>query len=163
MDFFSGGMLSLDVFQRGSVSIPKWVWIGSDGLITVNLKLIAVNFKFGKFFYINSVLSMTIKELITQASKQCELFANPLRSFIAAFIAVKEEVTWSELKGGIEKWSGPVNPNTLSFHLGQLIDAGFITKIDIKGQPRYKIIEGKLPEIKKLSGTEVFEALKGDD
>jgi hypothetical protein len=105
---------------------------------------------------------MTIQNLITQTSKKCELFANPLRSFIATFIAAKEEVTWSELKDGIEKEAGPINPNTLSFHLGQLIDAGFIIKIDIKGQPRYKIKKGKVSEIKKLFGTDVFEALKGD-
>jgi DNA-binding transcriptional ArsR family regulator len=88
------------------------------------------------------------------------LFSNPLRSFTAAFIAVKEEVTWSELKAAIEKWAGPVNPNTLSFHLGALIDAGFITKIDIRGQPRYRIIGDKLPEIKKLLGENLLQAVK---
>ena len=103
---------------------------------------------------------MTIKELITQASKQCELFANPLRTFIATFIAVKEEVTWSELKAAIEKWAGTVNPNTLSFHLGKLIDAGFITKIDIRGQPRYRIVDDKLPEIKKLLGDALLQTVK---
>ena len=103
---------------------------------------------------------MTIEDLITQASKKCELFANPLRSFIAAFIAVKEEVTWSELKGAIEKWAGHVNPNTLSFHLGELMNAGFITKIDIRGQPRYKIVNDKLPEIQKFSGEKLLQAVK---
>ena len=103
---------------------------------------------------------MTIEDLITQASKKCELFANPLRSFIAAFIAVKEEVTWSELKSAIEKWAGHVNPNTLSFHLGELINAGFITKINIKGQPRYKIVTDKLSEIKRLTGEDLLQAVK---
>ena len=103
---------------------------------------------------------MTLEDLIKQSSKKCELFANPLRSFIAAFIAVKEEVTWSELKGAIEKWAGHVNPNTLSFHLGALMDAGFITKIDIRGQPRYKIVMQKLPEIKQLIGEELLQAIK---
>jgi DNA-binding transcriptional ArsR family regulator len=103
---------------------------------------------------------MTLEDLIKQSSKKNELFANPLRNFIAAFIAVKEEVTWSELKAAIEKWAGPVNPNTLSFHLGALIDAGFITKIDIKGQPRYRIVADKLPEIKKLLGDALLQAVK---
>ena len=103
---------------------------------------------------------MTIEDLITQASKKCELFANPLRSFIAAFIAVKEEVTWSELKGAIEKWAGHVNPNTLSFHLGELMNAGFITKIDIRGQPRYKIVAEKLSEIEKFAGEKLLQAVK---
>ena len=103
---------------------------------------------------------MTLEDLIKRSSRQCELFANPLRSFIAAFIAVREEVTWSELKVAIEKWAGHVNPNTLSFHLGELIDAGFITKIDIKGQPRYRIVNDKLPEIKKFSGEDLLQAVK---
>ena len=103
---------------------------------------------------------MTLKDLIKQASKKCELFANPLRSYIAAFIAVKEEVTWSELKGAIEKWAGHVNPNTLSFHLGALMDAGFITKIDIRGQPRYKIVTEKRSEITKFMGEELLLAIK---
>lgn len=103
---------------------------------------------------------MTIEDLIKQSSKKNELFANPLRNFIAAFIAVKEEVTWSELKGAIEKWAGSVNPNTLSFHLGALIDAGFITKIDIRGQPRYRIVPDRVPEIKKFVGENLLQAVK---
>ncbi|MCJ7763012.1 ArsR family transcriptional regulator [Candidatus Bathyarchaeota archaeon] len=103
---------------------------------------------------------MTMEDLITQASKKCEIFANPLRNFIATFIAVKEEVTWSELKDALEKWAGGVNPNTLSFHLGELMNAGFITKVDIRGQPRYRIVNDKLSEIKKRVGEELLKAVK---
>jgi DNA-binding transcriptional ArsR family regulator len=103
---------------------------------------------------------MTIEDLIAQASKKCELFANPLRSFIATFIAAKEEATWSELKSAIEKWTGTVNPNTLSFHLGELMKASFITKVDIRGQPRYRIVNAKLSEIKRLVGEELLQAIK---
>ena len=106
------------------------------------------------------VLNMTIEELIAQVSKKCEIFANPLRSFIAVFVAIKEEVTWSELKDAIEKCLGHVNPNTLSFHLGELADAGFITKVDIRGQPRYKIVNARLAEIKSLFGEDVFKVVK---
>jgi len=103
---------------------------------------------------------MTLENLIAQASKKCEIFANPLRSFIAAFIAVKEEATWSELKNAIEKWAEHVNPNTLSFHLGELADAGFITKVDIRGQPRYRIVNTQLPELKRLIGEDLLKAVK---
>lgn len=103
---------------------------------------------------------MTLEDLIKQTSKKCELFANPLRSFIAAFIAVKEDVTWSELKGAIEKWAGHVNPNTLSFHIGELISGGYITKIDNRGQPRYRITEEKRDEIVKFTGEELLQAIK---
>jgi hypothetical protein len=103
---------------------------------------------------------MTLDDLIIQASKKCELFANPLRSYIAAFISAKEEVTWSELKGAVEKWAGHVNPNTLSFHLGGLMNAGYITKIDVRGQPRYRIMPEKLPELKQFLGQELLQAVK---
>ena len=103
---------------------------------------------------------MTLENLIVQASKKCEIFANPLRSFIAAFLAVKEEATWSELKDAIEKWAGRVNPNTLSFHLGELADAGFITKVDIRGQPRYRIVNAQLSELKRLVGEDLLKAVK---
>jgi DNA-binding transcriptional ArsR family regulator len=103
---------------------------------------------------------MSVEELIAKTSKKCEIFSNPLRIFIAAFIAVKEEVTWTELKTSIEKYTGKVNPNTLSFHLGELTNIGYITKINIKGQPRYKIKKDKLPEIKRLAGEELLQAVK---
>lgn len=103
---------------------------------------------------------MTIENLIVQASKKCELFANPLRSFIVTFVAVKEEVTWSELKEAIEKWAGRVNPNTLSFHLGELMNAGFVTKLDVRGQPRYNIVNDKLSELKRLIGEDLLKAVK---
>lgn len=103
---------------------------------------------------------MGIGELITERSKKCELFSNPLRSFIAVFIATKKEVVWSELKKALEKWAGHVNPNTLSFHLGELMDAGIIDKVDIKGQPRYRIIESKLPEIQMFAGEDLIKKMK---
>jgi len=102
---------------------------------------------------------MTIENLIAESSKKCEIFANPLRSFIAAFLAVKE-ATWSELKDAIEKWAGAVNPNTLSFHLVKLADAGYITKADVRGQPRYNIVNDKLPELKRLIGEDLLQAVK---
>lgn len=103
---------------------------------------------------------MALEELLAKASKKCEIFSNPLRSFIVTFIALRGEVTWTELKSALEKWAGRVNPNTLSFHLGELTNAGFIEKVDIKGMPRYKVVKAKLPEIKRLVGDDVFKAMK---
>jgi DNA-binding transcriptional ArsR family regulator len=103
---------------------------------------------------------MTIENITAEVSKKCEIFANPLRCFIAAFLAAKEEATWSELKEAIEKWAGRVNPNTLSFHLGELSTAGFITKIDVRGQPRYKIVNARLTELKRLVGEDLLKAVK---
>jgi DNA-binding transcriptional ArsR family regulator len=105
-------------------------------------------------------ITMSLGELITKRSKKCELFSNPLRSFIAVFIAAKREVTWSELKKALGKWAGHVNPNTLSFHLGELKTAGFIDKVDIKGQPRYRFVDNKLSEIQRLAGEDLIRKMK---
>jgi len=103
---------------------------------------------------------MSLKELIIEKSRKCELFSNPLRCFIIAFIASKKEVTWSQLKKNIEKWTGYVNPNTLSFHLGELIKGGFISKIGIERQPRYKIDENKLLEIQRIIGEDLIKKMR---
>lgn len=107
-------------------------------------------------------VAVSIEELIIERTKKCELFSNPLRSFVAVFVAAKKEVAWSELKSALEKLAGHVNPNTLSFHLGQLMDAGVIDKVDIKGQPRYRIAENKLSEIQRLAGEDLIKKMKGE-
>lgn len=103
---------------------------------------------------------MALEGLLAEASKKCELLGNPLRSFVVVFVAIREEVTWTELKNGLEKWVGQVNPNTLSFHVGELVDGGYIEKVDVRGMPRYKIAKTKLPEIKRIFGEAVFKAMK---
>ena len=103
---------------------------------------------------------MELDELLIKASKKCEIFSNSLRAFLVSFISVKGETTWTELKNALEKRSGPINPNTLSFHLGALTNAGFIQKIDIKSMPRYRIVKEKLPEIKALVGEDVLKAME---
>ena len=103
---------------------------------------------------------MSLEELVVERSKKCEVFSNPLRSFITVFIAAKGEVAWSELKSALKRWAGPVNPNTLNFHIGKLIDAGFVDKVDIEGQPRYRIIEGSLREIERIVGKDLVKKCK---
>jgi len=105
-------------------------------------------------------ITVSVGELIRERSKKCELFSNPFRSYIAVFIAVKREVTWSRLKKTLEKWAGHVNPNTLSFHLGELMTAGLIDKVDLEGQPRYRIAENKLSEIQRLAGEDLIKKMK---
>jgi len=127
----------------------------------VNFKLITVNYISQNTHSIyRGKTKMSIEELLTKASKKCELFSNPLRTFIATFITVKQEVTWTELKTAIQKWTEQINPNTLSFHLAQLTNAGYITKINIKGQPRYKTTQNGIQEIKRLTGEELLQAVK---
>ncbi|MBC7112452.1 MAG: hypothetical protein H5T34_00270 [Candidatus Methanomethyliales bacterium] len=83
-----------------------------------------------------------------------------MRYFIIAYVASKKEVTWSQLKGAIELWAGPVNPNTLSFHLGELMEGGFIVKIEIEGQPRYRVAEGSLKGVEGLLDKEIIKEME---
>ena len=104
--------------------------------------------------------SLSLGELIRERSEKCNLFSSPLRSFIATFIDVRGEVAWSELKTTLEKYVGSINPNTLSFHIGVLLEAGFIDKLNIKGQPRYRIMENKSSEIERLVGIDLVRKMK---
>lgn len=103
---------------------------------------------------------MSIENLIFERSKKCEVFSNSLRSFIALLIVAKEEVAWSELKSTLEERVGSVNPNTLSFHIGKLMEAGFLEKLDIEGQPRYRITEYGASEIKRMIGEDLIRKIK---
>ena len=103
---------------------------------------------------------LSLEELIIERSKRCGVFSNPLRSFIATFIAAKEEATWSELKTALERVGGPVNPNTLSFHITVLMSEGFVDRVDIRGQPRYRISEKRSSEIETLIGKDVVERMR---
>ncbi len=104
--------------------------------------------------------SLSVEKLLRKTSKECGLFSNPLRSLIAALITAKAELTWTELKTSLEKETGKVNPNTLSFHLSELANAGFIEKIDVRGQPRYRATKQKLTDMQKLLGEDLLQAVK---
>ena len=103
---------------------------------------------------------MSLENLVIERSKRCEVFSNSLRSFVAVLIVAKGEVAWSELRGTLKKFIGDINPNTLSFHIGKLMDAGFLEKIDIEGQPRYRITEDKASEIEGMIGKDLVEKVK---
>jgi len=103
---------------------------------------------------------MSIEKLLMKVSKKCELFSNPIRSLIISFAIVKREVTWSELKKDLEQIIGSINPNTLSFHIRRLIDAGFLDKTGTREQPRYKLVEEKIPEIEMTIGQTLIEKIR---
>jgi len=105
---------------------------------------------------------MAIEQLVYERSKNCELFSNPLRTFIALWIVVKGETTWSELKSFLEKSVGRVNPNTLSFHISKLMETGFLDKVRSEGQPRYRVNENQVPKIEKMIGKDLIEKMKGE-
>jgi len=104
---------------------------------------------------------MSIEDLVIERSKRCEVFASPLRSLIALLVLIKREVVWSELKGSLKKLIGyDINPNTLSFHIGKLIDAGFLDKVDVEGQPLYRIAEDRASEVERMVGKDLIDKTK---
>ena len=90
-----------------------------------------------------------IKKQVDAISKKCEVFCNPARALTMSIIVAKGEIAWTELKEKVEGIIGnQINPNTLSFHIGRLISAGYILKIGTKEQPIYKIAENETNEYK---------------
>lgn len=105
-------------------------------------------------------LQERIFERARERSEKYEIFSNPLRLFIALVLFAKREATWSELKGDLEESVGSVNPNTLSFHIGRLMGTGFVDKVDIEGQPRYRINEGQMLEMEKMIGEDLIKEVR---
>lgn len=104
---------------------------------------------------------MSLPEEIFSLTKKCEILGNPLRATIILIVAAKEETTWSDLKDSLQKLSGGgVNPNTLSFHIGRLMDTDLLKKIDIEGQPRYRITEDGSIAIEKMFGQDLINRTK---
>ena len=100
-------------------------------------------------------------ETVFENSKRFEILANPIRNLILIIVAFNKEVNWATLKKSVEAFvRSSVNPNTLGFHIGRLIDAGFIYKIDIENQPRYKINENIYREFEQLFGKVKLDKIK---
>lgn len=103
---------------------------------------------------------MTLEEMLNERAKQCELFSNPIRILISLTIQNLEEAGWADIKKNVEKISGPLNPNTLSFHLGKLIDSKLIEKIGTSEQPKYSSTKKNEEEIRVKIGPILIEKLE---
>lgn len=100
---------------------------------------------------------MSLPEQILLRTKKCEILGNPLRATIILIVATEEETSWSDLKDRLQKLlGGNVNPNTLSFHIGRLMDVDLLKKIDIEDRPRYKITENGLSTIQEMLGQDLI-------
>lgn len=103
---------------------------------------------------------MSLLDLAHEVSKKHEIFSNPLRALILFFVLRHKEVSWSDLKNFLETNIGKVNPNTLSFHLGRLLDTDLLVKIELDVQTRYKIVESNMPEIERMLGKKFLDKIK---
>jgi len=90
-----------------------------------------------------------IRELASLTAERYEPLANPLRIIILYIISALGEARWSDVKLLLENILGRVNPNTLSFHLKKLIEAGLIVKTGAPEDPRYMAEMDKLPSFIK--------------
>ena len=94
------------------------------------------------------VLILTAKErLLKRVDKvvtESITLANQLRVLILAIIALRREVYWYEVKEALERLVGPVNPNTLAFHINKLIEVGYVKRARPQRSPRY--VAEKIPD-----------------
>jgi len=87
-----------------------------------------------------------IQMLASSTSEHYEILANPFRVILLYAASALVEAKWSDIKALLEKILGSVNPNTLSFHLKKLIDAGWIIRTGAPEDPRYTV---NLPDATK--------------
>jgi len=92
-----------------------------------------------------------IRLLASSTAERHEVLANPFRVLLLYAVSALGEAKWSDVKVLLEEVLGGVNPNTLSFHLKRLIDAGWIVKTGSPEDPRYTVnlpdaVRGELEE-----------------
>ncbi|HTP54855.1 MAG TPA: hypothetical protein VML94_07885 [Thermoplasmata archaeon] len=90
-----------------------------------------------------------------ELAEEARITSNAGRVLILAFLKSHGTSSWSELLAFLEKEIGPVNPNTLQFHMKVLIAAGWIKRSGSEQTPRYSISNlptTVLESIPKLGG-----------
>jgi DNA-binding HxlR family transcriptional regulator len=91
---------------------------------------------------------MSVVEAATKISKEHSALSNVYRTMTLGYLDVKKRGSWSDIKKFLEGQVGPVNPNTLHFHLKALVENGFIVATGSQEKPVYQI--GVLsPEIRQ--------------
>ncbi len=103
---------------------------------------------------------MTLQEMLNERVGQCEIFSNMIRTLIALIVLNLEDTSWAEIKNCIENIMGPINPNTLSFHLNKLILNGLIKKTGTDEQPRYVSTEKNIKELNMKVGQDLTILVK---
>jgi len=86
---------------------------------------------------------MSIVEAATKITKEHSALSNIYRTMTLGYLLVEKKGTWSDIKKFLETHLGPVNPNTLHFHLKALIQNGFVIAAGSREKPVYQI--GDLP------------------
>ena len=82
---------------------------------------------------------MSVVEAATRISKEYSALSNVYRTMTLGYLVAKKEGTWSDIKKFLESQVGPVNPNTLHFHLKALVQNGFIVAKGSQEKPVYQV------------------------
>ena len=79
-----------------------------------------------------------------------EALSNPIRVMIVQLL-LERQASWNELKKRLEERGlGRINPNSLSFHLSRLIEAGFVEKLGSEATPIYTLKVAAKDTVRKL-------------
>lgn len=101
---------------------------------------------------------MSLVEAATRISKEHSALSNIYRTMTLGYLVAKKRGTWSDIKKFLESYVGPVNPNTLHFHLKVLVQNGFIVAKGRQEKPVYQI--GRLPSEIRRSIREVVRLIE---
>ncbi len=86
---------------------------------------------------------MSIVEAANRVAREHYVLSNTYRTITLGYLIAKQRGSWSDIKRYLETQLGPVNPNTLHFHLKTLIENRFIIPTGDPEKPVYQI--GELP------------------
>jgi len=84
-----------------------------------------------------------IISLAETLASEFDILAHELRVLILAIIAAHGRITWTDLKSVLESIVGPVNPNTLAFHVRKLINSKYVER---EGGPESVIYKARIPD-----------------
>jgi len=86
-----------------------------------------------------ALLVSNVTVAASELAEEGRLVSNAGRVLILAYLKNHGTSSWSELLAFLEKELGPVNPNTLQFHIKVLIAANWIKRSGSEQSPRYSL------------------------
>ncbi|MCE4612294.1 MAG: helix-turn-helix domain-containing protein [Desulfurococcales archaeon] len=95
-----------------------------------------------------------VRRILAEADRiagEHELLSHRVRVLILAAVSALGEASWTDIKTVLEKLLGPVNPNTLAFHIRKLVGEGVLERIGSHESPIYKLAKRPSKEIIELA------------
>ncbi|MEB3780117.1 MAG: hypothetical protein GSR85_07800 [Desulfurococcales archaeon] len=95
-----------------------------------------------------------VRRILDKADKiveKHEPLSHRIRVLILAAVSALGEASWTELKTLLETLLGPVNPNTLAFHIRKLLGEGLLERAGSPESPVYKLAKESNRDIAELA------------